>query len=157
MCLGWPCLKKQKRPDQATGLVSVSGKKVAKTNEVAENIPMSCPVADHLYSFVLPVDLPMGENEKDFSRVQVALHDSDGKILDQSHKVEIFATGKLGGLTGGLLHTSDFRKVKSREEVQILAVEHVDEKLEKKRTSSILYYCCFQCKHGHPAPRKGFV
>lgn len=103
--------------------------------EVMEQLPMSLTVSEHIYMFELPVSTALGANEKDYSNVQVTKFASgDGAKESEEPQVEYVSAGKLGTLTGGLLHMKDFRKVMDTEMVQQIAEQSLEQCIQKKRT-----------------------
>lgn len=107
--------------------------------QVLEHLPISCNCWEFLYVFKVPVNSPLGSDEKDYSCVEVQRFTNDGipapHPTNEPLNVEYFSVGKLGGLVGGLLNVKDKRKIMSREDVTELAMETTRTKIDAKRTS----------------------
>lgn len=120
---------------------------------------MSCPCAKRIYVFTVPTDRPLGSDEKDFSAVEVSIFLPNGEQSSDKVNVDIFATGRLGSLSGGLLHLADARPVLQKEEVHALALESVDQRLSSKRTGTVVQrgtqICAFRALGSSGFPAEG--
>ena len=118
--------------------------------EVLESLPIALAGEEKLLLFIIPSGSFLGEDETDYSRVTVKAFNQDlVELTSESEvpQVAYFSTGRLGALTGGLLHTADCRRMLSREDIaetqahefqQVVAtqkecVQHEEEKVTKKR------------------------
>lgn len=102
--------------------------------KVLELLPLSCSPSKWIYLFRIPVSAPLGEDEKDYSAVQVSVFSQDGILATENRTLEYFSTGRLGCLTGGLLNLDDRRKVMSKKDVAHLAEATTEARLATKRT-----------------------
>lgn len=94
-----------------------------------------------LYVFRIPATGPLGDSATDFGNVQVSAHSLNTGTHQANPEGVFFAsTGKLGALSGGLLHTADEREALTAEEVKQMHILLVEENLKKKRTGWPLLY-----------------
>ena len=100
-------------------------------------MPEDIKPTSRLYLSNIHEDQDLGTNEKDFSNVEWACLDmKTDKMLDEID-VQVFANGRLGGLTGGLMHLADLRSALTSEDVNGLAIASARSSLDNKRT--VLY------------------
>lgn len=97
---------------------------------------------ERLYFGLIPEEEDLGPNEKSFINVSWGCVDpkTNQNISEEFH-VAVFATGRLGGLRGGLMHLSDLRSTLSQEDITGLAVEATQSQLKEKRTSVTNPHC----------------
>ena len=83
----------------------------------------------------IPENLDLGTDEKDYSNVKWTC--IDGETCAQSKEgctVEVYSTGKLGMLKGGLLFLHDVRPKLTPESVADIALDIVSVDVSNKRT-----------------------
>lgn len=106
--------------------------------EVLEEMPLALRnMESPLFTAIIP-DGPLGSDDKDFSNVSWGYVMGNGQT-GEDISVGVFATGKLGGLQGGLLHLADLRKALSGEDVMELGQSDVQSQVSKKRTGLTTY------------------
>lgn len=90
---------------------------------------------EFLYVGEVPVHGDLGFNDKDFSNCGFGrLHIETMENDSGEWRVGVVATGKLGGLTGGMLSIDDVRVAMSKEDVMQCAINAMEEHLTNKRT-----------------------
>lgn len=99
-------------------------------------LPVSVKHCDDIYVFTVPTLGPLGSDEKDFSFVNVEVH-AKMESADDRPCPEIFATGALGRLVGGLLYLPDDRARMSKADIKVAAEHSTAERLELKRTRGL--------------------
>lgn len=93
--------------------------------KVLETIPLANAGAEKLWVFVLPTQKQLGKNDTDYSNIQIKIYNQDlEEITYQGDSgIGFFSSGKLGSLTGGLLHLDDRRERLSAEAIVELQAE----------------------------------
>ena len=97
------------------------------------------PSGADIYMFCLPSTLPLGESDTDFCNVEIRTFDPDTNpdpLPCSSSQVFIAHSGKLGTLTGGLLHVPDERDDLTPTKVKQMRADEVEERVAKKRTGA---------------------
>lgn len=84
------------------------------------------------YVFVLPSSGVLGSSEDHYEQLEIRKYDIDQNQIELG-KVEIFSSGRLGALTGGLLHLQDLRKVVSAEDLAQVQNQHVQDQIAESR------------------------
>ena len=85
-----------------------------------ESLPIALAGEEKLLLFIIPSASFLGEDETDYSKVNVKAFNQDlVELTSESEvpQVAYFSTGRLGSLSGGLLHTADCRRMLSREDI----------------------------------------
>lgn len=97
-----------------------------------EEIPFGLAPKQGIYVISIPPDGVLGESDTDYSRVTFSKYDKVVEVLP-NNAIAIFSSGKLGTLTGGLLHLADFRKQMSADDVAKIQAEKVESQLVESR------------------------
>ena len=98
-------------------------------------MPEDIRPTSHLFIANILEGEDLGKNEKDFSNVEWGCVDMKTDQVVKDIDVQVFATGRLGGLTGGLMHLADLRSALTSEDVTGLALAAERSHLDRKRTA----------------------
>lgn len=90
---------------------------------------------DKLIFGFIPEDLDLGVHEKDYSNVQWECIDgATGAQSKESCNVQVFSSGRLGMLKGGLLYLHDIRPKLTSDSLADIALHMVSGDVTSKRT-----------------------
>lgn len=94
---------------------------------------MCPPSGTPIHIFTARASEPLGTSDTDFSNVKVENY-CDGELAASTMNYFYACTGKLGTLSGGLLHIPDLREQLTVDAVKEMREEEIAEKLSEKRT-----------------------
>lgn len=88
-------------------------------HQVLESIPLSMQVEDHIWIFKVPSQQPLGDTERDYCNVEVQRYElkTEAITVPEDGAIGYFSVGRLGALTGGLLHVADVRQAMTQEDI----------------------------------------